>query len=113
MQSLLLSPIQRFLIPKGQSIDQRQFLAFSILNDLQLFGDVTPLEGRSVGLSTLRQKDSKSMLIPIEGKILSYQFIDDEILIGEIWSVGRRIIESTKYFSSDPRTDLRQYSPFF
>ena len=104
--SLLLPAIQRLLIPKGKPVDQGQFLTLAILNDLELFGDVAPLEGRRVGLSAFGQEDGQGMLIPVEGKILPNELINDEILIGEIGTIGRRIVEGTKDLSPNPRPDL-------
>lgn len=53
------------------------------------------------------------MLVSVEGEILSDQLIDDEVLIGEVGSVGRRIIERAENFGSNARSDLREYSSFF
>ena len=52
------------------------------------------------------------MLVAIEGEVLSDEFVDDEILIGEIGAIGRRIVEGTKDLSADPGSDLGQDSPF-
>lgn len=87
-------------------------MTLAILDDLQLLGDVAALEGRVVGLPALRQEDGQGVLVAIEGEVLSDEFVDDEILIGEIGAIGRRIVEGTKDLSTDPRSDLGQDSPF-
>ncbi len=46
------------------------------------------------------------MLIAVESQVLPDELVDDQILIGEIRTVGRRVIESTEDLSSYPGPDL-------
>lgn len=41
------------------------------------------------------------MLVAVKLEILSNEFVDDEILIGEVRPVGRSVVESAENLSSD------------
>ena len=88
-------------------------MTFSVLNYLQLPRDVGAVERWGLRLSALREEDGESVLVSVEGEILSYQFIDYQVLIGEVGPVGWRIVEGAENFSSYTCSDLREHSPFF
>ena len=56
-------------------------MAFPVLYNLQLPGDVPSLERRVLRLTAFRQKDCQSVLISVECEVLSDQFVDDEVLV--------------------------------
>jgi len=47
------------------------------------------------------------VLVSIEGEVLSDELIDDEILVGEVRSVGWYIVESTENLCAYSGSDLR------
>jgi len=53
------------------------------------------------------------VLISVKSQILSDEFIYDEILVGEIGSGGRCIVEGAKNLSSNFGSDLREHSSLF
>ena len=64
-------------------------------------------------MSAFWQEDCEGVLVAVEGEILPDEFVNDEILIRQIWATGRGIIESAKDLSSDSRSYLREDSAFF
>jgi hypothetical protein len=69
------------LVAKGQPVQQWQLLAFPVLNDLQLPGDVSPFERRVLGLAAFGKENCEGVLIAVENKVLSDEFVDDEVLV--------------------------------
>ena len=50
------------------------------------------------------------MLIAVESKVFPDEFIDDQVLVGEVRSAGGVIVEGTENFSPNFSSNLREDS---
>lgn len=53
------------------------------------------------------------MLVSVECEVLSDEFVDDEVFVGEVGPGGRGIVEGAEYFCPDFGPDLSKNSSFF
>jgi hypothetical protein len=53
------------------------------------------------------------VLVSVEGEVLSDEFIDDEVFIGEFGSCGGGIVEGAEDLCSDFGPNLGKHAPFF
>lgn len=101
-----------FLVAEGQPVEERQILALLVLDDLQLPGDLGPVEGTDRWLPRLRQEHRERVLVAVEDEVLPDEFVDDQVFIGEFGSVDPVAVEGAEYLRPDLGSDLGQDSPF-